>query len=143
MTNVYPFSVLGISDPNTKMTLLDSRLSIDLELSSLYIDSNYDNVNEIINVNFNTALSFYQEVNILNNVFDIIVRGSVPLLDVFIFNPNNFSRRSPKVADPPTAGHDYNLGYTVGSIVLTLADEIYICTDNTIDAAIWRQLQYL
>jgi hypothetical protein len=142
MSVVYPFTVLNISDPETKMLLLDSKLSIDLDIGSYYLNSDYDDVNNLINVNFNTDLDFNQKI-VLNNVFNIIVYGAVPLVDVYIFNPNTFSRRSPKVNDPPTAETDYNLGYTVGSIVLTLADEIYICTDNTIGAAVWRQLTWV
>lgn len=142
MVVTYPFTTLNISDPATKMTTLNSKLLIDLELSSYYIDSVYDNINNLINVNFNTALDFNQQI-ILNNVFNIIIYDAVPGIDVYIFNPNTFSRRSPKVTNSPTINHDYNLGYMVGSIVLTSVDEIYICTDNTIGAAIWRQLQWV
>lgn len=137
----YPFTTLNVSDPVTRMALLDSKLLIDLELKAYYIDSTYDSINNIINVNFNSILTGYNK-NILTNVTYIILYDKTPET-VYNFNPNNFSRRSPKTANPPTVNHDYNLGYTVGSIVLTLTDEIYVCTDNTIGAAIWRQLQYV
>src|SRR5574338_1028035 len=101
MSFTYPYSVVGVVDVPTKLTIFDSRMLIDLDLETLYINSVYDNVNEIVNVNFNTELTPQQNL-IVNNVVNIIFFDLIPGLDVYIFNPAAFTRRSPNVVDPPT-----------------------------------------
>ena len=40
----------------------------------------------------------------------------------------------------PTASFDSSVGYQVGNIIIYNNSDIYMCVDNTVGAAVWRQL---
>jgi hypothetical protein len=141
MASVYYYYVGAPVDITARVTELDYKISIDLEIDD-YISTVYNTSTQYVEVSFSSALG-YLETNTLNNLVTLIlydgVLGSDPYPDDF----NGGTRRSFKVTNAPGANHDYFSGYSIGSIVITTADDIYICTDNTFTAAVWRQLSYL
>jgi hypothetical protein len=143
MASVYYYYVGAPVDINDRVTELDYKISIDLEVpGSDYISTYYNTYTQYVEVSFSTALG-YLEINTLNNIITIILYDGVLGTDPYPDDLNIGARRSFKVSSAPGANHDYYSGYSVGSIVITTADEIYICTDNTVTAAVWRQLSYV
>jgi hypothetical protein len=140
MSATYPFTVEGIENVNEKIEMLNSRLLIDVDLSELYSDIKYQDKEMIIEINFRDFLSEYQQ-NILTNVVNIIIYNAIPSIEVYILNQNNLKRNSTGVKTPSDFSQcDYNLGYVIGSLIITDSEEVYICTNNQIGRASWKRL---
>lgn len=137
MTTVYSYyigPVVGVMD-----TTLDATILSDLELPLLnYMGTVYNIGTECIDVTFSAALNQTQ-LFILNNLTDIILYGGNPS-GWYIPNPNEQTRVTYRSASNPTVNNDYNDGYRNGSIITTTANDVFICTDNTVGAAVWIQL---
>jgi hypothetical protein len=135
----YLYSTLSIPDLGNKLMDLENKLRIDLDLRPYFLDCIYDMENFNIVVNFNETLSQFL-YDTLTNICQIILYDGVVPVNVYNFNYNNFNRRSFYVSDVPSNNHDLKSGYSVGSIVTTTINEIYICTNNSLASAVWQKL---
>ena len=139
MSVVYNYFVGSPPDIATKVTDLDTKITIDLDLQTgTYTSTVYNALAECVEVTFSAALNDFR-LNILNNLTKLILFEE-PYYEVYTVNFNAFNRRSPLVTNLPTVNHDGLSGYSVGSIVLINDGTIYMCTDNTTGAAIWGRI---
>lgn len=137
MTIVYYYYVGTPPDIVAKVALLDSRLSIDLEiLVANYVSTVYNSGTKYVEVTYSAPLD-YLPINTLNNIITLILFNGTLGDTVYYDDFNTGTRRSFRVSSTPTTDHDASSGYSVGSMVITTSNDIYICTDNTVAAAIW------
>lgn len=143
MTSVYYYYLGSPPDITARVNELDYKISIDLELpTTTYLSTYYNTYTQYVEITFSAPLD-YLPMNTLNNIITLVLYdgtlGSDPYPDDF----NAGNRRSFKVSGTPGVNHDYLSGYAVGSTVITTSDEVYICTDNTNTAAVWKQLSFI
>jgi hypothetical protein len=138
MTTVYYYPISDDTNINAKVTLLDSKLLIDLEIPN-YTSSVYNTGTQYLEVTYSAPLD-YLPVNTLNNLVNILIYDGV-LGQASYYNDFNIGvRRTFGVSTAPTIYHDGSDGYDIGSMVITTDNVIYMCTNNSSDAAVWVQI---
>jgi len=137
MSTVYYFYIGTPVNYATLVTELNNKITIDLELKYNYTSVVYNNPN--IEVTYTLPLSNYK-INILNNLTAIILYNQIPSVDVYVVNYNECNRCSLGVIDQPSIYNDIDSGYTNGSMVTRNNNDIFICTDATLNNAVWVQL---
>lgn len=138
MTSVYSYYVGAPPTIATQVALMDSKLSIDLEIPN-YVSTVYNSGTQLVEVTFSAPLG-YIPVNTLNNLATLIFFGGILGDTVYTNDFNTGNRRSFGVASGPTVDHDAKDCYAIGSMVITTGNVIYICSDNTPGAAVWVQV---
>src|SRR5574338_1350589 len=98
----YPFYIYDETDITAKLTMMNSKLGLDLELSALY--DTYSYVDQLLSVEMTSALDEFQE-EVLINIIDILFYGSIAGLDVYVVNADTFNRRSFSVGSAPGSEH--------------------------------------
>jgi hypothetical protein len=139
MSTTYEFYVGTPVDIASRVSQLDSRLSIDLEISATYTSTVYNGITENVEITFSAALSDFQ-ICILNNLAGISLYDKVTGINMYNVNANDFNRRSFSVSGNPGVNHDELSGYTIGSTISNTLNEIYICSDNSTSAAVWGKV---
>jgi hypothetical protein len=141
MSTTYFFFVGSPPDIVTRVSNLDNKITIDLELSMLgtYTSTVYNVITENVEVTFSAPLSDPNTI-VLNSLAKIALYDFITGHDVYVPDVRHLNRYSSSVTSAPTINHDINSGYAVSSLVTTTANELYICTDNTAGAAVWMQL---
>jgi hypothetical protein len=135
----YLYSTLSIPELGTKLIDLENKLTIDLDLNPYFLDCIYNMETFNIVINFSIELSQFL-YDTLTNICQIVLYDGVIQQSVYIVDYNNFNRRSFNVINPPTNEHDLRSGYSIGSVVTLNNNDIYICTDNTMHAAVWQKM---
>ena len=138
--SVYLYYTGDLVDINTRVSTLNDKILADLDLpSSDYLSTVYNMSTGNVEVSFSISLNEFQ-INVLNNLNTIILYNGVVQKDVYVVNDNTFNRRSFSVSGTPNNQSDNVSGYSVGSVVTTNSNELYICLDNTTDNAIWEKV---
>lgn len=142
MTSTYFYNVFSI-DIEASVLEFNNKIISDLDLSRInHISTIYNNVTSNIEVTFSESLDNFL-INILNNLVIIIFFNGKVQSEVYVVSPNNFHRCSFGVTNPPTINDDDRSGYSIGSKVITINNEIFVCTNNTKSNAVWVKLQTL
>ena len=137
MTTVYYYNIGAPSNISTLVATLNYKITIDLDIPTInYISTIYNITTETIEVTFSLPLS-NPEIDVLNNLANIILYGAIVGNGVYVINYNSFDRRSFGVTNPPSINSDNVSGYSIGSIVTTISNDIYICTNDTTANAVW------
>jgi hypothetical protein len=140
MSIVYYFYVGAPANITTLVADLDGKILNDLDLPLVdYVSTVYNTFTENVEITFSTALNDYN-VYILNALANIILFSWVTGVDVYNRPQPNNDRMSISVTGNPNQNNDYNSGYTVGSIITTVNNDVFINTNNTIGNATWEKL---
>lgn len=135
MTTYY-LDTTGMIDVSTKISTLNQKVSIDLQIPNP--DSITHNVSENrIEIYYATDIND-QEKFYLGQLCQIILYDAMPGVDIFVSNMNHQNRQSYSVSSTPTPNHDCKLGYSVGSIIINSSYQVYVCTDDSIGDAKWQ-----
>lgn len=133
------YTTNNIPDVVAKISSINEKLSIDLDLGGIYIDHVYDERNQIVTFNFAQELNVLQNIAI-SNIINIWFYNAITGVDVYVPNFNNFCRLSILVPNDPTPNHDILSGYSNGSYVVTTTNKIFMCAENTAGNAIWKNI---
>jgi pectin methylesterase-like acyl-CoA thioesterase len=140
MSTIYSYFTGALVDIGVRVGILNSKIAIDLDLPSInYISTVYNTGTGNVDITFSAALNDFQ-TNVLNNLSTIILYDGTVQKDVYIINENTFNRRSFSTSQSPTNAADKLSGYSIGSVVTTTADEVFICVDDTVGSAVWEKV---
>ena len=131
--------VTGIPEIAARITKLRNRLENDLELSADYNDVVYDEEQDLVTAQFDGSID-KDKTKIVNNLIKIIVENQEVGTREFRNEHNKNKRETFGATSSPTTATDCLSGYSKGSIITTTDDRVYICLNNTKDAASWVQL---
>ena len=138
--SVYSYYTGPLVDISTRVATLNTKILIDLDLPSVdYISSLYNVVTGNVDVSFSNPLNEFQ-INILNNLSTIILYDGEIQKDVYVVDANACNRRSFSVSSSPTIYCDKLSGYSVGSVISTTSNELFICLQDTPNAAVWEKV---
>jgi len=137
----YTFYVEDDTGIASKLTQLETRISIDLDitktLSSPGVD--YDNGTKILTISFDTSLTENERL-ILSRLVDVSILDKTPGIDVQSLLYNQITRDSLASDTTPGSQHDIASYYFVGSRVINpTTNDIWVCTDNTLNNAVWQK----
>lgn len=142
MATVYNYYVGNPVNIATLVINLNNKIVADVDLPQAdYVSTVHNISTECVEVSFSSPLNSYN-VNVLNNISNIILFGSVPNNSVYVPDVNAAARLSLGVTSSPTVNNDVNSGYTVGSVVIKTDNSAYLCTDNTADNAVWMPYSF-
>lgn len=140
MTTVYYYPITDATNIATKVSLLDSKLLVDMEIPvANYTSSVYNSGTQYVEVTYSAPLD-YLPVNTLNNLVTMIIYDGVLGNDIYYNDFNTGVRRTYNVSAAPTIYNDGADGYDIGSMVITTSNVIYMCTNNTLNNAVWVQI---
>ena len=140
MNAVYSYYTGSLFDISTRVSTLNDKILIDLDLPAVnYISTTYNILTKNVDASFSIPLTDFQ-VNVLNNLTTIILYDGSIQKDVYVVNNNTFNRRSFSVSTLPTNNCDKISGYSVGSVITTSNNQLFICLDDTPNSAVWEKV---
>jgi hypothetical protein len=128
-----------ITNISSKVNMLNAKLLLDLDLGPLYTSTIFNNTTQNVEILFTSTLTDLQNT-VMQNLVKIILYNYLTSVDIYYVNPNYLNRTSFNVTSIPTANNDIDNGYAVGSIATTTTNDVYICTDNTQNNAVWTKI---
>ena len=137
MSEIYSYYTGLLADITSRVSILNDKILLDLDLPSAnYISTIYNTLTKNVDISFTIQLTNFQ-VNVLNNLTTIILYDGTVQNDVYVVNENTFNRRSFSVSTVPTNNCDKISGYSVGSVITTNSNQLFICLDDTPNSAVW------
>jgi hypothetical protein len=122
----------------TRVTNLQTRLNIDLDISQDPTSVTYSGVTQIVYVVYASALTDKEAV-IMEFLFETCIAQLTPGNEISPRPTDLLERVSYTANGPPTSQHDIRSKYQPGSFVIDAATNIgYICYKNTFGAAVWK-----
>lgn len=129
----YSIGVVNTTNIVAKLASLNLRIPVNLEIMTTFTSATYDNINNEIIYVFGGILDG-NESKVLNRLQRIIVEES-PTLSEYPRARIIQTTKTPGIYD------DDQNGYTVNCVAVnSSSDASYVCTDNTVGAAIWKQI---
>lgn len=128
----YTIGITNISNIAAKISSLNSRIPVNLEILTTLTDIQYDSLESTLTFTFSSPLP-EEETIIFDDLIRIIVEEE-PTEYIYV------RPRIIKTTRTPVPLDDYHNGYVVGCIAVNTATDFqYICVDSTSTAAIWNQ----
>lgn len=132
---VYDYSIKNTVDIVTNLATLETKINADLDINQTLNSATHNS--GIISLDFPLTLTEFQ----------LCIVKKLILINIELQNTNDVqpvinggsARNTLNAPSAPTANHDNLSNYNIGSSVYHNGD-IWICTDNSTGAAIWRQV---
>lgn len=140
MSTVYRYYISDPTGISTKVSTLNSKILIDLDLPTTnYVSTVYNSTTQNVEVTFSIPLTPFQ-YEVLFNISNIVLFNGSVQNTVYVVPYNSFNRRSFNVNGIPNNNMDSVSGYSSGSMVTTNSNDIYVCTNNTQSNAVWQKI---